>query len=46
MNLEMLMQESFGGSWTWLVLLVVLLACCAPMLWMMVRGKRDRDKRP
>ncbi len=43
MNLIMLMQQSPGRSWTWLVLLVVLLLCCAPMFWMMVRGRHNKD---
>lgn len=44
MILILLMQQSAGRSWTWLALLAVLLLCCAPMLWMMLRGGRGRDR--
>ena len=44
MTLIMLMQQSTGRSWIWLALLAVLLLCCAPMLWMMLRGGHGRGR--
>lgn len=44
MTLIMLMQQTSAQSWTWLVLVAVLLLCCAPMLWMMLRGGHGRGR--